>query len=112
MTIRRLKTYTGSQGYVYQYYFVGSRPSPTADGTEYVFDVTSDRKTTYAVSVLLSREAVSTWAHTHGRTLSDSEQYAAVKMCLFSAFDELDGPQHGRQLQVDEQFLEQSLASL
>ena len=24
---RRLKTYTGSQGYVYQYYFVGSRPS-------------------------------------------------------------------------------------
>jgi hypothetical protein len=26
MTIRRLKTYTGSQGYVYQYYFVGKRP--------------------------------------------------------------------------------------
>ena len=25
MTIRRLKTYTGSQGYVYQYYFVGKR---------------------------------------------------------------------------------------
>ena len=26
MTIRRLKTYAGSQGYVYQYYFVGQRP--------------------------------------------------------------------------------------
>ena len=29
MTIRRLKTYTGSQGYVYQYYFVGKRPAAT-----------------------------------------------------------------------------------
>lgn len=25
MTVRRLKTYTGAQGYVYQYYFVGKR---------------------------------------------------------------------------------------
>ena len=27
MTIRRMKTYTGGQGYVYQYYFVGKRPA-------------------------------------------------------------------------------------
>ena len=25
MTLRRMKTYTGGQGYVYQYYFVGNR---------------------------------------------------------------------------------------
>ena len=25
MTLRRMKTYTGGQGYVYQYYFVGKR---------------------------------------------------------------------------------------
>ena len=25
MTLRRLKTYAGTQGYVYQYYFVGQR---------------------------------------------------------------------------------------
>ena len=54
MTIRRLKTYTGSQGYVYQYYFVGRRPAPEAD--EYIFDVTSDRKVTYAVSVFLPHQ--------------------------------------------------------
>ena len=55
MTIRRLKTYAGSQGYVYQYYFVGKRPAASnaheSDANEYIFDVTSDRKVTYAVSV-------------------------------------------------------------
>ena len=25
MTLRRMKTYTGESGYVYQYYFVGKR---------------------------------------------------------------------------------------
>jgi len=115
MTIRRLKTYTGSQGYVYQYYFVGKRAVPSSDAhesaREYIFDVTSDRKVTYAVSILLP-EAVG-WAESHGRSLSDSEQYAAVKMRLFRAFDELEQIQaDGRQLAIDLQALEESLASL
>jgi len=118
MTIRRLKTYTGSQGYVYQYYFVGKRPARTSDTTEpdaneYIFDVTSDRKLTYAVSIFLPRQVVAAWAESHGRPLGDSEQYAAVKMRLFRAFDELEDVRaHGRQLQVDLQALEESLATL
>ncbi len=113
MTIRRLKTYSGAQGYVYQYYFVGKRPAPTVDATEYIFDVTSDRKLTYAVSVVLSQEVVASWVATHGRPLSDSEQYAAVKMRLFRAFDELqEMDPEGRQLRIDTQSLEESLASL
>ncbi len=118
MTIRRLKTYTGSQGYVYQYYFVGKRPATTSHTTEleaneYIFDVTSDRKLTYAVSILLPHKVVAAWAESHGRPLGDSEQYAAVKMRLFHAFDELEDMQaHGRQLGVDLQFLEESLVSL
>ena len=113
MTIRRLKTYTGSQGYVYQYYFVGKRLDPTSDANEYIFDVTSDRKLTYAVSIFLPHQVVAAWAESHGRPLSDSEQYAAVKMRLFRAFDELENMQaHGRQLQIDSQSLEESLASL
>jgi hypothetical protein len=114
MTIRRLKTYTGSQGYVYQYYFVGKRPAADVSAaTEYVFDVTSDRKTTYAVSVLLERRVVAAWAEAHGRALADSEQYAAVKMRLFRAFDEVEDMQaNGRCLQVGFQSLEESLASL
>ena len=80
MTIRRLKTYTGGQGYVYQYYFVGKRPATTTDADEYIFDVTSDRKLTYAVSIFLPRQVIAAWAQSHGRTLSDSEQYAAAKV--------------------------------
>jgi hypothetical protein len=118
MTIRRLKTYTGSQGYVYQYYFVGKRPALTSDtkdsdANEYIFDVTSDRKLTYAVSIFLPHKVVAAWAESHGRPLTDSEQYAAVKMRLFRAFDELDDVQtRGRRLEVDLQSLEESLASL
>jgi hypothetical protein len=123
MTIRRLKTYTGSQGYVYQYYFVGKRLAPASDAHEsdahesdaheYIFDVTSDRKLTYAVSIFLPHQVVAAWAESHGRSLADSEQYAAVKMRLFRAFDELEEMQaQGRQLQIDSQSLEESLASL
>lgn len=114
MTVRRLKTYTGSQGYVYQYYFVGKRPAADVSAaTEYIFDVSSDRKTTYAVSITLQREVVAAWAAAHGRPLADSEQYAAVKLRLFRAFDEVEDMQaNGRRLQVDSQSLEESLASL
>jgi len=118
MTIRRLKTYAGSQGYVYQYYFVGKRLAPASGGheseaNEYIFDVTSDRKLTYAVSIFLPQQVVAAWAEAHGRALSDSEQYAAVKMRLFRAFDELEDMQaHGRLLQIDLQSLEESLAAL
>jgi hypothetical protein len=112
MTIRRLKTYAGSQGYVYQYYFVGKRAA-AGEATEYVFDVTSDRKTTYSVSILVPRQVVLAWAESHGRSLSDSEQFAGVKMRLFRAFDEVGDLQlEGRQLRVDTLFLEESLASL
>ena len=113
MTIRRLKTYAGSQGYVYQYYFVGKRPTPTGDAIEYIFDVTSDRKTKYAVSIFLPQPVVAAWNHNHGRSLTDAEQYAAVKIRLFRAFDEIEDLQiTGRSLPIDSQHLEGSLASL
>lgn len=113
MTLRRLKTYAGSQGYVYQYYFVGKRPASAPDVNEYIFDVTSDRKLTYAVSILFPLQVAASWAESHRRSLLDSEQYAAVKMRLFRAFDEIENMQaHGRQLQIDLQSLEESLASL
>lgn len=116
-TIRRMKTYAGTQGYVYQYYFVGKRPAlpqdPEAPATEFIFDVTSDRKITYAVSVFLSERAVSSWLTAHSRPLTDSEQYAAAKLRLFRAFDELDDVKtHGRRLSIDATSLEESLANL
>jgi hypothetical protein len=117
MTIRRMKTYTGGQGYVYQYYFVGDRSVPARGSQgaarEYIFDVTSDRKTTFAVSVFLSEKAVQEWVVHHGRPLTDAERYGAAKMRLFQAFDEVeDLMSQGRQLWVDSESLEKALSTL
>lgn len=117
MTFRRLKTYTGAQGYVYQYYFVGKRPAladdPEAPATEFIFDVTSDRKLTYAVSVFLPESPLAAWSQVHGRGLNDAEQYAAAKLRLFRAFDEIEDVKgRGRRLSLDSDLLEQVLGSL
>ena len=117
MSVRRLKTYAGAQGYVYQYYFVGKRDAlpndPEAPATEFVFDVTSDRKLTYSVSVFLPEATRTGWAASHGRALTDAEQYAAVKLRLFRAFDELEAMKaQGRRLSITSDHLEEALASL
>ena len=113
-TLRRMKTYTGGQGYVYQYYFVGKRPALAGEtATEYIFDVTSDRKTKFSVSVLLPDDALRDWASTHGRALTDAEQYGAVKMRLFRGFDEIeDMMAEGRKLEVNAAMLEEVLETL
>jgi hypothetical protein len=92
--IRRQKTYSGQSGYVYQYYYEGQRPykRDRHNGTEYVFDVSADRKTSIAVSVLVSDAALEDWQSRHGRTLHASERYAIAKMALFQAFDERPSP--------------------
>jgi len=99
-----MKTYTGATGYVYQYYFVGKRPAPPPEGpaVEFIFDVTADRKTTFATSVFLKPQALQAWGSAHGRELTETEQYAAAKMRLLRAFDEIESMiEHGRQLVVD-----------
>lgn len=112
-----MKTYSGAQGYVYEYYFVGRRAAlpqdPEAPATEFIFDVTSDRKMTYSISIFLPQGPLTAWCRSHGRALNDAEQYAAVKMRLFRAFDELeDVKADGRRLRIDSQLLEEALASL
>ena len=117
MTLRRMKAYTGGQGYVYQYYFVGKRAAladaPEAPATEYIFDVTADRKTTFSVSVFLPDESLRRWASQHGRSLTEAEQYGAVKLRLFAAFDEIeDMMAQGRRLVVTADSLENALGIL
>ena len=117
MTLRRMKTYAGGQGYVYQYYFVGKRTALASDAiapaTEFIFDVTSDRKTIFAVSIFLPENAISNWAASHRRALTEAEQYAAVKMRLFQAFDEVEDMMgQGRRLFVTPELLEESLSNL
>jgi hypothetical protein len=115
--LRRLKTYTGAQGYVYQYYYVGKRAAlpddPESPATEFIFDVTSDRKLTYAVSIFLPNRTRAAWTETRGRSLNDAEQYAAVKLRLFRAFDEIEDMRTaGRRLSIDKDSLEAALTTL
>jgi hypothetical protein len=100
---------------VYEYYFVEKRPALTSCGTgvEYVYDVSSDRRSFFAVSILVLDEAVADWAARHGRALDDRERYAAAKLELHRAFDEIeDLHQSRRQLQVGPEKLEELLAPL
>ena len=117
MVVRRMKTYTGETGYVYQYYFVGKRaalPSaPEAPATEFIFDVTPDRKTMFAVSVFLKAEAVAAWTAAHGRALTETEQYGAAKMRLFRGFDQIEKlREEGRHLLLEAEDIEELLAPL
>ncbi len=102
----QLKTYSAQSGYVYQYYFVGQRAAlaedPEAPSTEYIFDVSSDRKTTFAVSIFLPPAALAAWAAKYGRELVEPEQYAAAKLRLLQGFDEIPDMLHeGRRLRLD-----------
>ena len=112
-----MKTYTAESGYVYQYYFVGKRgalpKAPEAPATEFIFDVTPDRKTMYAVSVFLKPEALAAWASAHKRGLTDTEQYAAAKMRLLLGFDQIEDIRtQDRHLLVDAANIEDLLANL
>jgi len=112
-----MKTYTAQTGYVYQYYFVGQRPAlataPESPATEFVFDVTRDRKTTYAVSIFLQPTALTAWAAAHGRPLTAPEQYAAAKLRLLAAFDEIENLHaHERHFVINAENIELLLADL
>ena len=92
--VRRQKTYSGESGYVYQYYYEGRRPAKRdgAPGTEHVFNVSADRKTSFPVSVFLSDAVLAEWQRSHQRELGASERYAIAKLTLFQAFDRRESP--------------------
>ncbi|HZD31577.1 MAG TPA: hypothetical protein VE779_07935 [Candidatus Angelobacter sp.] len=117
MSVRRVKTYTAQSGYVYEYYFVGKRNALADDqfapSTEFIFDVSSDRKTIFAVSVFLLPRALETFTVERGRTLSEAEQYAAAKRCLQKGFDEITNMlMDGRRLALDSDLLVELLQSV
>ena len=116
MTVRRIKTYSADTGYVYQYYFEAVRPQQQRggqEGTEYVYSVSRDRKHRFAVPIFLHREALEAWARVHGRPLTGTEEYAAAKMRLFSAFDEIQELEAERlTIEVTPENLEALLAQL
>lgn len=111
------KNYAAQTGLVYQYYFVGQRAALTDDpehpAAEYIFDVTSDRKTIFAVSIFLPPAALEHWTGARGRELTEPEQYAGVKLRLLQALDDIpDMLRDGRRLRLDGQTLVELLDSI
>ena len=88
--VRRIKSYSAANGYVYQYYFfevnrIGYEGGPAG---EFIYAISADRKTTFGVRIIVLQAALEDWARANGRALTSSEEYAVAKMRLFQAFDE------------------------
>jgi hypothetical protein len=94
--VRRQKTYSAQSGYVYQYFYQGMRTISHngSSATEYVFEVTADRRTAFSLSVILPESALDAWQRDHARVLTSAERYGLAKMALFQAFDDRPSPEH------------------
>jgi hypothetical protein len=117
--VRRVKSYSASNGYVYQYCFyeVNRITHEGGPAREFVYAISPDRKTSFPLRIVVMQAALGTWAHTNGRALTSSEEYAVAKMRLFQAFDEGEVPvtapsAEELRLLVDESQLEDLLRML
>jgi hypothetical protein len=118
-TVRRVKSYSAADGYVYQYYFFeGNRAQRGGNpGGEFTYVISSDRRSAFPFKIVVKQSALDAWAKQNGRALTSSEEYAVAKMRLFLAFDEgsvqapLEG-QQAREVVVDESNLEELLGQL
>jgi len=88
--VRRVKTYSAADGFVYQYYFYeGNRGRRGASlGGEFTYVISVDRQSAFPFKIFVHQSALESWAAQNGRALSSSEEYAVAKMRLFQAFDE------------------------
>jgi hypothetical protein len=117
--VRRIKSYSAENGYVYQYYFFEGNRAERAghSGGEFTYIITADRQTSFPFKIFVYQSALEAWAKQNGRTLNSSEEYAVAKMRLLQAFDEgsVQAPREGQQPVeglVDESNLENFLGQL
>lgn len=91
---RRYKTYQAETGVTYQYRFEVRRsvvrPEGQGRGSDFVFVVTADQHPPFVLRIFVAERALAAWREKHGRELTPNEQYAAAKMRLFRAFDEIE----------------------
>jgi hypothetical protein len=117
--VRRIKSYSAANGYVYQYYFYELNRVSVNGGSagEFVYAISADRGSSFGLRIIVMQSALQAWARANGRALTDSEEYAVAKMRLFQAFDEGVVPLTAEaarevQLVVDETNLESLLRLL
>jgi len=117
--VRRVKSYSAADGYVYQYYFFeGNRAQKDGrPGGEFTYVISADCRSAFPFKIFVRQSALDAWAKQNGRSLTSSEEYAVAKMRLFQAFDEgsVQPPPEGQQARevvVDESNLEDLLGKL
>lgn len=117
--VRRVKSYSAANGYVYQYCFYEGNRTIYEGGPagEFVYAVSADRKTTFPLRIIVRQSVLQSWAAANGRVLTSSEEYAVAKMRLLQAFDEGSVPLTADSTRnvaflVDESNLETLLAQL
>ena len=117
--VRRVKSYSAANGYVYQYCFyeVNRIVDDGRHAGEFIYAISADRKTTFGVRIVVFRAALEAWARENGRALTSSEEYAVAKIRLFRAFDQDEVPGTFEaagtvSLAVDESNLEDLLQAL
>src|SRR6184192_1516778 len=83
--VRRVKSYSAADGFVYQYYFFeGNRAQRgSSPGGEFTYVVSVDRQTAFPFKIFVHQSALDGWAAQNGRALSSSEEYAVAR-CAFS----------------------------
>jgi len=88
--VRRVKSYSAANGYVYQYCFyeVNRISDQAGPAGEFIYAISADRKTTFPLRIVVRQAALEAWAQAQGRSLTSSEEYAVAKMRLFQALDD------------------------
>ena len=117
--VRRIKSYSAANGYVYQYCFYEVNRVVESNGPagEFIYAVSADRKTMFGLRIVVFQSALEAWARANGRALTSSEEYAVAKIRLFCAFDDGEVPVSADaaaqlSLVVDESNLEELLRAL
>lgn len=117
--VRRIKSYSAANGYVYQYclYEVNRVLLDGAPAGEFIYAISVDRATSFGLRIFVMQAALEAWARANGRALTSSEEYAVAKMRLFQAFDDGAVPRTAEgaaelRLVADESNLEELLRAL
>jgi hypothetical protein len=117
--VRRIKSYSAANGYVYQYCFyeVNRMLLDGAPAGEFIYAISADRATSFGLRIFVMQPALEAWARANGRALTSSEEYALAKMRLFQAFDDGTVPRTAEgaeelRLVVDESNMEELLRAL
>src|SRR5258708_19978720 len=80
--VRRIKSYSAANGYVYQYYFYElNRVSVNGEAAgEFVYAISADRGISFALRIFVVQAALEAWARATGRAPTRSEEYAVAKV--------------------------------